>query len=251
MKQLIISTWCFLCFLLFNAWTLEMTQEQVISLIERADKNMAPNQYESYITITDYKPAGKHTTSRYHFYRKGNKMVGIIVDPPKQRGQIFLQNSDDMWMYLPKSKKITRIGAKESSMGGEASNADLLRIDLAKDYRGSFQGFEQINGIRCYRLELKAVDRSLAYDHVLYWVSKLEEISVKSEYYSLSGKKLKTMYFSQNKLFAGCMRPSVIEIVNANNTGYRTVIVLEIMTEKFSLSDNMFTPSYIKRGNLH
>jgi len=251
MKKIIAIMCLLFCCLIWGAWALEMTQEQVASLIERADKNMAPNQYESYMTITDYKPAGKYTTSRYHFYRKDNKMIGVIVDPPKQRGQVFLRNGDDMWMYLPKSKKITRIGAKESSMGGEASNADLMRIDLAKDYRGSFQGFEQINGILCYRLELKAVDRSLAYDRILYWVSKIQEIPVQSEYYSLSGKKLRTMHFSQNKMYAGLLRPSVVEIVNAKNPAYRTVIMIETMQEKHDLGDNMFTPSFVKLGNLN
>jgi outer membrane lipoprotein-sorting protein len=250
MKQTILCILLLLCCHGYNAWPQDMTQEQVTQLIERADKNMAPKQYESYMTITDYKPSEKNTASRYHFFRKDNKMAGVIVDPPKQRGQVFLRNGDDMWMYLPRSKKITRIGAKETSMSGEASNADLLRIDLVKDYSGTFQGFEQVNGILCYKLELKAVDRSLAYDRVLYWISKHEEIPVKSEYYSLSGKKLKTMYFKNNKRFAGSLRPSVVEIINARNTAYKTVILLESMTERFNLGDNIFTPAYVKRGNL-
>ena len=153
-----------------------------------------------------------------------------------------------MWMYLPNSGKVLRIGAKEQSMGGEASNTDLLRVDLAKDYNGTYVGEETIEGVPCYKLDLTAKDRTIAYDRVVYWVSKDGELPVKREFYSLSGKLLKTMYFKDVKNYHGRIRPSFMLIQNEKNQLYKTEIILMEMIEVNNLQDFMFTPSYARRG---
>jgi outer membrane lipoprotein-sorting protein len=228
----------------------DLTPAQVHALVKRVDENSAPPQYEAYMAITNYKPGAAPTEQEAHVYRKGNKVLIVIVAPAIQRGQAIIRNGDDMWMYLPNSGKVLRIGAKEQSMGGEASNTDLLRVDLAKDYTGSFLGEETFDGTLCYKLELKAKDRTIAYDKVVYWVSKDKELPVKREYYSLSGRLLKTMYFRELQNFHGRIRPSVLMIVNQKNPEYKSRIVLKDMTAVHNLADFIFTPSYAQRGTL-
>jgi outer membrane lipoprotein-sorting protein len=227
-----------------------MSPEQVHELIKRVDANSAPVQYESYMSIKNYKPGGSFTKQKAHVYRKDDKVLIVITSPAIQKGQAIIRNEDDMWMYLPNSGKVLRIGAKEQSMGGEASNTDLLRVDLAEDYTGIHLGDETIDDIPCYKLELKAKDRTIAYDKIVYWISKEKELPVKREYYSLSGKHLKTMYFSNLKNFHGRIRPSLMLIVNEKNTQYKTEIIVEDMLAVSNLGDFMFTPSYAGRGTL-
>ncbi|MGE5384746.1 MAG: outer membrane lipoprotein-sorting protein, partial [Betaproteobacteria bacterium] len=45
-------------------------------------------------------------------------------------------------------------------------------------------------------LDLTANTRQATYDKVLYWVSASRGVAVKAEFYSLSGKKLKSALFS-------------------------------------------------------
>jgi hypothetical protein len=116
----------------------------------------------------------------------------VVLEPPVQAGQTLVRNGEEMWLYLPRSGKITRIGAKESSMGGEVSNADLLRADLSKDYDGTWVAEETVEGIRCHKLELR-------------------------EFYSLSGRRLKTMIFRDLKKFGGKEVPA-----RASRTGCST-----------------------------
>jgi len=225
-----------------------ITPEDVHALVERVDGNSAPIQYESDLAIRNYGPGGSLTEQQAHVFRKGDKVLIAIVAPAIQRGQAVIRNADDMWMYLPNSGKVLRIGAKEQSMGGEASNTDLLRVDLAKDYIGAHGGEEVIDGVPCYELELRAKDRTIAYDRVVYWVSKDKELPVKREFYSLSGKLLKTMYFKDLKSYQGRTRPSFILIQNEKNPLYKTEIILMDMIEVNNLQDFMFTPSYAQRG---
>ena len=225
-----------------------MTPEEVHALVERVDRNSAPAQYESDLALRNYGPGGSMTEQQAHVFRKGDRVLIAITAPAIQRGQAIIRNRDDMWMYLPNSGKVLRIGAREQSMGGEASNTDLLRVDLAKDYSGVSEGDESIEGVPCYKLELRANDRTIAYDRVLYWVRKESELPVKKEFYSLSGRLLKTMYFKDLKSYQGRTRPSFMLIQNEKNRLYKTEIILVDMREVDNLQDFMFTPSYAQRG---
>jgi outer membrane lipoprotein-sorting protein len=232
------------------ALSFALSPEQAMELVRRVDKNSAPIQYESYMALKNYRPDANPTEQKAHVYRKDEKVLIVILSPAIQKGQAIIRNEDDMWMYLPNSGKVLRIGAKEQSMGGEASNTDLLRIDLAKDYTGTDMGEETVDGILCYKLELKAKNRTVAYDKVVYWIAKDKELPVKREFYSLSGKLLKTMYLKNLKNYHGRIRPSFLLIQNEKNPQYKTEIIIEDMVEVNNLADFMFTPSYAKRGTL-
>ncbi len=183
----------FLLLISVNISAQSMSQREVTALLERTDRNNAPEEYESYMIMRNYKLDGNMVENETHCYRKGDFIAVIFTSPAIQQGQVFLRNEDDMWMYLPRSRKLTRIGAKDQSAGGEASNTDILRLDLVDDYNASYLGQEMVDGVMCYKLELTAKNRTIAYDRVLYWISVDRELPVKREYYALSGMKIKTM----------------------------------------------------------
>lgn len=253
-KYLTMRTFLFLAMIIIlsasYAFSAGMSDEAAIQLIKRTDNNIAPQQYESYMTLKNYYPDRKMLENKAHFYRKGNKMAAIFIDPPRQKGQAFIRDGDNMWMYLPRSKKILRIGAKENSMGGEASNADMMRIDLSKDYNGTYLYDEEIDGIICYKLELKAKNRTVAYNKIHYWISKEKELPVKREFFSLSGNTLKTMYFKDIKIIGGQERPSFCVIINEKNKAYKTEMIIEQMNHEILIEDHIFNPAYIKRKAL-
>lgn len=224
-----------------------MSEKEVIDLLKRTDLNASPEIYEAYIILKNYKPNRKPVESKAHFYRKGDKMLAIYLTPAIQKGQAYIRNGDDMWMFLPNSKKITKIGAKDQSMGGEASNTDILRVDLVYDYNGTYLGEEELEGVLCYKLELIAKKRTIAYDKVIYWISVEKELPVKREYFALSGKKLKIMYFKDVVMIGGDERPSFVLIENAQNNQYKTEMIYTEMTVDVEINDNIFTPTYIKR----
>lgn len=228
----------------------DMSPQEVKSLIQRADKNMFPSQYEAYVLMMDYKLNNKTTEELLHVYRKEDKMLAVFLSPPIQKGQAFIRNGDDMWSFLPTSKKVIRIGAKDKSMGGEASNGDILRVDLAEDYTGTYLGDEIIEGKLCYKLELKAKNRSISYDRIVYWINKQKEIPVKREYYTFSGKKIKTSYFQNLQSINGSEIPCLVIFQNEINRQYKTEMVIQDLNSNVQLNDSMFTPAYAKRGNL-
>jgi outer membrane lipoprotein-sorting protein len=175
-------------------------------------------------------------------------MLMVITQPRLMKGQAILRRSDDMWLYLPRSRTVTRIGAKEQSLGGEASNADLLRTELGRDYQVNLVGMEDVDGEECYHLRLKALKRSLAYDQVDYWIAREAGLPVKREYYSLSGKLLRTITFADRREFGGRLIPARTTITNQLNPGYATTITLVKTRENSPIPDARFTTAWLESG---
>ena len=82
------------------------------------------------------------------------------VEPPRDRGKMVLLDGTRMWFYDPASKVSIRISAQQRLMG-QASNGDVMTVNLARDYRAALAGEETLkdadrNERACWRLELAA-----------------------------------------------------------------------------------------------
>jgi outer membrane lipoprotein-sorting protein len=228
----------------------EMASDEALKYVAETDRLLYPAEYEAWMIMSNFKPDKAPTRNRTHVYRREDKMVAIFLDPPIQKGEAFIRSGDDMWMYLPRSKKITRIGTKDTSMGGEASNADIMRVDLARDYTVISATTEEANGRAAWKIELKAKDRSISYDKIVCWMDKKTSMPIKREYFALSGRKLRTMTFGEIRKLGSRARPSLMSIVNEENPEYKSEISVESVKEGLSLGDQIFTPSYVQQGLL-
>ena len=122
-------------------------------------------------------------------WKKGDEQ-GLVryTAPAKERGTAYLRSGESTWLFLPSAEKVVRVGARQNFGGGDFSNADIFRLSLVRDYDPTLAGEETVEGEACYKLELKAKDRSVAYDRVVYWVrSDGTFYPVKADYYTLSG----------------------------------------------------------------
>jgi len=123
-------------------------------------------------------------------WKKGDEQ-GIVryTAPAKERGTAYLRSGDNTWLYLPSAEKVVRRGGEAELRGGDFSNADIFRLSLVNDYDPTLAGEEVVEGQPCYKLELKAKDRSIAYDRVVYWVRTDGRSTLsKADYYTLSGR---------------------------------------------------------------
>jgi len=225
-----------------------LTTEESITLVTKIDLKMFPDSYEGLISIKNYKPNKKETENDVKIYRKNDNVIVLFLAPSIQKDQVLLRNGDKMWMYLPNSNKTLRVGSKEMSMGGEASNADIMRLELKTDYDIAFLGEEQKDEELCYKFELKAKNRTVAYDKILYWVSKAKEIPVKKELYSLSGKLIKNVYYKEVGTLNNNQIPTLVIIENAENLKYKTEMKTTQINTEVKISDTMFTLNYITKG---
>jgi hypothetical protein len=120
--------------------------------------------------------------------------VAETQEPVRFKGSKILQVERSMWMTRPGLSKPIPISPRQR-MSGQASNGDIAATNYAGDYDAEMSGKEIVNGEECYVLNLNAKHRRATYDKIRYWVSVKRVLGLKAEFYSVSGKLLKTALF--------------------------------------------------------
>ncbi|WP_164006994.1 outer membrane lipoprotein-sorting protein [Pyxidicoccus trucidator] len=115
-------------------------------------------------------------------------------EPVRFKGSKLLQVDRNMWMSRPGLRKPIPISPRQK-LSGQASQGDIASTNYAVDYQGKLLREEEVNGEASYVLELTAVNKFCTYDRITYWVSKQRLVGVKADFFSLSGKLLKSATF--------------------------------------------------------
>jgi outer membrane lipoprotein-sorting protein len=183
-------------------------------------------------------------------WKKGDEK-GLVryTAPPKERGTAYLRNGESTWLFLPSAEKVVRVGSKQNFGGGDFSNADIFRLSLIKDYVPTLAGEESAEGEACYRLELKANNRSTAYDRIVYWVRADGTFyPVKADYYALSGKNVKSLVLSGVKRLGARTRPTILTMESRIEEGSHTILEFLTIEDDVELDDSLFSPASLERG---
>ncbi len=195
------------------------------SIVQKADQVRFPAEgFEVGITINTTTRDGPSDTRKYRVLSKGNEnTVVMITEPASERGQIMLMKGHDLWIFLPAVSQPVRLPLAQR-LTGAVANGDLARANFAGDYKPKLLRTEKIDGESMYVLELTAVDRSVAYHRVLYWVRTSNFWPYKAEFYSLSDRLLKTCLYQKFERMAGRMRPTRLTMHDALREGEESVL---------------------------
>ena len=217
-------------------------------ILDEAMNNTYPQTYQMIAQMVSVKPDKDDRVYKMEIFKKDNdKMLIVFTEPARERDRKILRNGNNVWMYIPNVRRVLKIAEKQSVMGGDFSNADLMRLDLVSDYTSSLAGEEELDGVEVYKLELKAKDRSVAYDRAVVWVRKDNLLPVRSEFYTLSGKLLKILLYSDLREIGGRIRPAKMTMENTLQEGRLTVFILDELEIKETLPNNIFTKTYLSR----
>jgi len=219
-------------------------------ILRRADQAVLGEQAAYTLRMTVIRPGKPERVVEMQGSKKGDEL-GLVryTAPPKERGTAYLRRGESTWLFLPSAEKVVRVGAKQNFGGGDFSNADIFRLSLIKDYAPTLAGEEPVLGQVCYRLELKARARSVAYDRVVYWVrSDGTFFPARADYYTLSGKKLKWLQASEVERLGSRRRPTLLTMESALDPGAKTLLRFLSIDDDVRLDDRAFSPSALERG---
>ena len=124
----------------------------------------------------------------------GDSSVAETQEPARSKGSKLLQVERNMWLMRPGLSKPIPISPRQR-MSGQASNGDIAATNYAGDYEAQMAGTEVVDGVSCHILDLSAKHKRTTYDRIRYWVSEKKVVGLKAEFFSLSGKLLKTARF--------------------------------------------------------
>lgn len=213
-------------------------------ILQKVDRNLEPESYESYRQLTDSQPDGSKKVSVLYTMKKGrDKVVALFLAPASDKGRVTLRIGDNMWLYIPDVGRPIRITSLQSVTGSIFNNADILRIDYTAEY--NVEATEEQND--AYLLALKAKTGEVAYDRLKMWVDKKALLPVTIECYAASGLLLKTLHFKDVKDFGGGIkRPATLETDSPLYKGYKSVMQWSGL-KKREFPDEIFTLNYLPR----
>jgi outer membrane lipoprotein-sorting protein len=217
------------------------------AVVRRADEVRFPaDGFELTVSIRTTS-GGKETDWRtYRVLSKGNEnTVVMVTHPASERGQIMLMKGRELWLFLPAVTQPVRLSLAQR-LTGQVANGDIARANLAGDYSPRIVGTEQLDGEALYVLELTAVDRTVTYQRVRYWVRQRDAWPYKAEFYSLSNRLLKTCVYKDFKQIAGRMRPTVLIMTDALRKEEISVMDYSDIRPR-NLPDKIFTKEYLKK----
>jgi Outer membrane lipoprotein-sorting protein len=170
--------------------------------------------------------------------------------PPRDEGKLVLLSRANMWFYDPASKASIRISPQQRLVG-QASDGDVLTVNLAHDYSAKLLGEESILDAdhkprRVWHLDLAASTAEAAYARLEYFIEKDTHRPVKAKFYSDSGRVLKLAYYRRFEEALGATRPTETIIIDAVDTHLVTVISYsDYRAEK--VQDAWFEREYLPR----
>jgi len=192
-------------------------------LLERVDRNLNPESYESYKKLINIEPDGSKKEFVLFTVKKGkDKVAAMFISPASEKGRSTLRLDENMWLYIPNVGKPLRITSLQSVVGGVFNNSDILRLDYTSEY--NVEKVED-NGNE-YLLHLKAKTKTVAYDKLKMWVNKDNLLPSKIDSLTEASMLIKTLHFKQIKDFGGgVVRPSVVETDSPLYKGYKSVMI--------------------------
>jgi outer membrane lipoprotein-sorting protein len=226
-----------------------LSPEAAQELLRRADQvRFPPEGFELTVSIRT-SDAGKEKEARtYRVLSKGNDNTLVMtVHPQSERGQIMLMKGRDLWLFVPAVSQPVRLSLAQR-LTGQVANGDIARANFAGDYTAHAAGIESIHGEPAYVLELKAVDRGVAYPRVRYWVRQRDAWPIKSEFYSLSNRLLKTCVYGEFKDVGGRIRPTRLTMTDALRGTELSVMDYADIRPR-DLPDRVFTKEYLRKLN--
>ena len=185
-----------------------------LALVRRYDAVMSPANFEAQTKMVATREDGTTRTYKMKTQKSGkDKLRAQFLEPASAKGQEMLRNGENLWLWMPNLERAVRVAARDSFMGGDFNNADVLRVNYQADYHASVDNSDPAGDI----LVLKSKTQSASYDAIKLWMTRDKSPQpIKAEFYAASGKILRRAEFFDVKDFGGgLVRPSRIMSVRA------------------------------------
>lgn len=210
--------------------------------LKRYDEVMSPAAFEAEASMTAHREDGSSRTYKMRIQKSGtDKLRSSFLEPAAARGQEMLRNDENLWLYMPNLKRAVRVASRDSFMGGDFNNADVLRVNYVADYDATVGASADPALVL---LELKAKSAQASYDAIKLWISAgdpKKSQPVRAEYYAKSGKLLRSAAFLDVKDFGGgFLRPAKIEMKNAITPARRSEMAWHSVALKKEISAQRF-----------
>jgi outer membrane lipoprotein-sorting protein len=173
------------------------------------------------------------------------------LEPAREAGTKMLKLEDQLWTYTPSTDRTIRISGhmlRQSVMGSDLSYEDLMEDPrLHNLYTASISGEDEIDGRRCYILDLTARESEIAYHRREIWVDMERYVIMKENRYAKSGRLLKTTVVGDIKNIEGRWVATRVLFKDLLKTGDGTEFTLESISFEQNIPDYIFSKASLRK----
>lgn len=249
-----------MCALLLRGIAFAQPNPTAQEIIARSDEIRNPKEpFQVTIQLTEYIDGTAHNEIALTLYSKlagvSEKYRNLVryAEPPRDRGKSVLMDGTIMWFYDPAAKTSVRI-SPEQRLVGQASQGDVVTVNLARDYSARLLGATDGETIpdadkvarNCWHLELAPKNSDAIYAKAEYWVEKNSFHPVKGKFFSDSGRVLKITYYHRFEKQLGTERPGETIIIDAVNSKLVTTMALHGY-RAMDIPDSWYQREYLPR----
>jgi Outer membrane lipoprotein-sorting protein len=232
-------------FFVAHALAADPSAEEILKKADRARGGMSEGlQWKIHL-----ESSGGAQPSDYDVQVKGVNAIARCFAPARQKGETLLFNDRNLWIHKPGLKKPVSLSPRQR-LTGQAANGDIASTNYARDYTGTIEGKDTVDGKPAWRLFLQAKEKNVTYDKIRYWVSQGEFLGVKAEFLTLEGKTFKRAHFEYKNSVQVGGKPtpfvSRMDIEDANIASEKTSIVYTAPVES-PLADSLFNVNNLAR----
>ena len=243
---------CLVCALLTGLVVATQAAELTAdSIIARMDDNTTARsmKFQAGMMIS---LGGQVRKKSFQGYGEGDDRTYIeFTVPSRDRNTRFLKLGNEMWMWLPRVGKSTKLSGhmlRQSMMGSDFSYSDASNNSrLLDDYDAELVGTDTMEDKACYVIELAAKTDEVDYARQKVWVTPDDFIPAKVEYYARSGKLLKEMRVLAYQLIGSRNYPIKVRMTNLLRKDTYTVMEFTELKLDAGIPAEVFTKSYLER----
>ncbi len=222
------------------------------ALMRHIDQLWRSDSAHSIMTMT-VKTRRYSRTLKIESWAKGKEKSLIIIRAPKKdRGIATLKVNDNIWNYLPKINRVTKVPASLMSgswMGSHFTNDDLVKENTYEDEYNSKITFKGIrDGIKVIEItSIPKENAAIVWGKVVTLINQEQFVPINSKYFNEESLLVRIMRFSKVEEHGGRLIPMKMTLQPLDKPNESTVV--EYLSIRFDeeISDRLFSIKRLKR----
>lgn len=171
-----------------------------------------------------------------------DRVKGLVQyeKPARMKGRAILFVGENMWVYVPGTRRPLRISPQQRVLGG-VSSADVARTVFSEDYAVAAMSPAGEGHV----LQLEPKTKGAAYARIDLTLDG-DAAPRKAEFFAGGGRKLKTMTFEGYESVLGEMRPTRLVVIDHFEGDARTTMTYSGFRQT-ETPEAWYQPGYLSR----
>jgi outer membrane lipoprotein-sorting protein len=219
---------------------------EVNELIRHIDELWRGETSQAVMTMTVKTRRYQRSMTMEAWSRGKDYSLIVIRQPVKDRGIATLKVKENIWNYLPKINRVTKVPSSMMSgswMGSHFTNDDLVKESTYEDDYDSSITFEgERDGKAIYEMtSIPKPNAAVVWGKVVMEIAKKSLAPYRALYYDEEGTLIRTMTFDQDKKIGNRIVPMRMSLQPEDKPNESTVITYQSIEFGVPLEPSFFS----------